>query len=92
MAHQIAFMRECVSIRLHVAVLLSEDVDVLVTFASIPAALVIVRRHGGSSVFSFYFCRRDGLANLLPSFLNFIKNNRGPSPAPGRPRSTVAGI
>ena len=46
MAHQIAFVRECVSIRLHVAVLLSEDVDVLVTFASIPAALVIAHSSG----------------------------------------------
>ena len=46
MAHQIAFVRECVSIRLHVAVLLSEDVDVLFTFASIPAALVVAHSSG----------------------------------------------
>lgn len=41
MTHQITFVRERVSIRLHVVVLLSKGVDVLISFASIPASLVI---------------------------------------------------
>ena len=45
-AHQITFVCECVSIRLHVAVLLSKDVDVIVTFTSVPVALIIAHLSG----------------------------------------------